>query len=332
MLRNTGLNWQARPDLVPVVLEYLDAQNVGIAPALFPTRQTGRKYNVYGIFGAAQMLQQADDTAAQGARANQVDVRLGEGEYRTQKRQLETPINDDERDDFDAQYGSNIKAEEAKTKALMNALAINREIRVKNLVFNTSKFATHALTTPWSDIANSDPVADIGAAHVAQRALGFECRTLVVSYVTFMHLQMNKAIKELLKYTYNGLKVNNIPAADMAMVLGVDQILIGGARVNDAGLYVQDDSIKDIWPDEYAALVKVGKTGEYERACLGWGWSFRGDAENAEVDEYREPAINTDFIRAAYWASDEYIEGTYPNGDPLDISSKCIYLIGNVAG
>ena len=330
MLRLSGVSEQLRPDLVPIVKEYLATSGKGIAKEIFPTRPTSKKSHVYGIFGAEQFSQVADDTAARGARANRVDIRLGEGEYSVQKRQLETPIHDDERDDFEAQYGSDIKGEEAKVKAVMGSLAVNREIRVKDKVFNTTKFATNALTVPWSDVANADPVADIAAAHVANRVKGYDCRDLVLNFENFKNLQRNHKILELLKYNYSPLSLTNIPAPDLAQILDVDRILIGNALKNDAGLYATDADLKDIWPGDYAALVRTPYGAEFDQPCLGWGWSYKGAADDAIVDEYREAPIETDFLRATYWQDDVYVEGEYPNGDSLDIASKCIHLFGNV--
>lgn len=318
-----------RPDLEGVIWEWKNKMSQYLADTLFPPYVRTDRVGGYDVMPIEALLNvSTDDTRAYYGEFNYDDFEMERGVYTTRERGLGARIDDVELAEFNLAHPS-VQLESTKVEMRMNNLMNAREIRVANMVFNTSgRFTVNDVST-WSDSANADSIADVktGISYM-RNTYGMTMDYLVISKNTFDNLQASEKIQAQLSNTYNGLDIKNVPLSDMARLHDI-QILVGDVPYNGGtkNLY----SAVNAWSDNYAALVKVSNTPAIEVPCIGrtFVWStLSPQGVKPTVQQWRDDRIQTTGYNISYYIGEQYLASVDKDGAIVsDISKACIYLM-----
>jgi hypothetical protein len=268
------------------------------------------------------------------ARANysRDDAEYERGHFKVLEFGHEQPLDDTERLLFDAESDRNLVAEQLAIKRCWLRIMLSQEKRIADKIFNESNFTAHPVTNEWDDATNASPINDIKAGKISVRsACGMIPNALIISYPSFEDLKNTDQIVNRLKYTFPGIDLNMITPDQLAKVLGVEMVLVGGAVFNSAARG-KDAVISDIWSSEYAMLTVVNSTPDLLSPCIGRTFLWTKDSpENPIVESYREENKRCDIFRVRHSVDERLIQSFDDNGAVIsNISEKCSYLLSNI--
>lgn len=321
-----------RPDLGVVAMEYLDSEamsNIGLQ--IMPPFPVDEQSSVFPVIPAKVLLSVEDTSRAPRGRYNRGDWQYEEGKFSTRENGWEEPIDDKERKLFERRAPG--LGDFIATRRAMGIIVRNQERRIAGRLFNEANFTAHAVANEWDDAELATPITDVVTGKLAFREqCGMLPNGLVISYTTFEKLKMAQQIRELLKYTFPGLDINNIGVAEIARIFGVPRVLVGGAIYDTKGKGLSVDTA-DIWNNEYAALVRLATDRlDLIEPCVGRTFVWTEDsAQEPIVEQYREEPVRSDIFRVRH-ESDECLLKSYdPDGNVVsDIAAKCVYLFSNI--
>jgi hypothetical protein len=193
---------------------------------------------------------------------------------------------------------------------------LDREVDVKNLVFNTSTFTGSSLYTdvsgsaPWATVG-SDIIGTVFDAKAKVRAnSGLKANTLIVGEAVAKGLITNTAIKAAMSSLTD--KSEDAIRSFLASLFGLKQVLFGGAIYNSAD-EGQAFSGTDVWGSTYASIAHVPESEDPEAPGLGriWQWTgLAGQSKGVRISRYRENQTDSDIVKAQM-NSDEVIHDAY---------------------
>ena len=324
-----------RPDLGVHVNEFIedDAAGMGfIGLQVFPIFPTAKKESTYLVVPKEAMLSISNvDRAPRGAYPRD-DWEYERGMYSTSERAFEQPLDDSEREMFGQEVSGQDLAEQVSVKRCMLKVARAQEKRIADKLFNATNFTNHDVSVCWDVAASAKPIDDVKDGIAAfRKQCGMLPNALVISYTTYLALQLSDQIVDQLKYTFPGLDVSNLNVQQMARVLGVQRLLVGGSVYNSAGKG-QDATISDLWNDEYAALVRINDGPDITSPCVGRTFLWTEDTpDNQIVEQYREEQIRSEIFRVRQWVGEELIQSKNASGTVVsNIAAACVYLFSNI--
>lgn len=331
-----------RPDLGILFQELVDDSiaNGFIANEVMPFFPTDEENATYDMIPMEAFLNTEDDLVADDGAYGRNNWQYETGRYSTNDRGLEEGLPDKQRKKFDKRtMGS---SERIVMKRLVYRIMRSREKRVADMVFNASNFTANALTNEWDDATNATPVTDVQTAQLAvYLASGIVPMDLIVNYAVFRNLQKTDQIVDALTGVYGVsgtqdiLNVYQLSAMEIAKVLGVNRILVGGALYNSAA-GGQDATIAKIWSDEYAMLTTLHPGGaDIVEPALGVTFNWIEDsAINGGMpimEQYREEQTRRDVFRARWYIGEEFIKTVDNTGTAKSSVYKNVsYLFSNV--
>jgi hypothetical protein len=320
-----------RPDLGTYVMEAgVQALAGMIGLLVMPPYATPDDAGSFPVVPLEQMMKLEDVKRSPRGAYNRSSWEYEEGLYRCRERGHEEPVDDSE-----------YKKLERRAPGMADTVTVNRalgivlkaqEKRIADALFNESNFTAHAVGHAWDVAADGTPVTDIKDAKSAFRLqCGYLPDALVLAYETFQNITQTDEVREQLKYTFPGIDLNRINSTQLAAILNVPMVLIGGALYDNAD-QGQARSLTDIWNDEYAALVKISSGDDLREP--GVGRTFIWDAESAEepiVETYREDQIRSDVYRVRHTVDERLIQSVDEDGTVVsNIAAACVYLLGSI--
>lgn len=321
-----------RPDLGAAVMEYNEgATQTYIGLSVMPLFPTMEKAATYPVIPKEVLLSAPDTTRAPRGKYQRGDWEYERGKFSTSEHGWEEPVDDSERSLIEREVPG--LADFVATKRAWNHIMRGQEKRIAAAVFNASNFTAHSLTNEWDDATNATPIDDVQTGKLSIRsACGMLPNTLIISYSSFLNLRRCSQVVDLVKYTFPGLDINQMNVQQLAQILDVSRILVGGMVYNSAGKGL-DATISDIWSNEYAMLTITAQSAEdITEPCIGRTFIWTEDsAQNPIVESYREEQSRSDIIRVRHNTSEALIK-SYNSSDVAvsDISAAVSYLYNNV--
>jgi hypothetical protein len=296
-----------------------------------PLYPTALKEATYSVIPKAVMLKIPDTARAPRGKYNRGDWTYERGMYScSAENGWEEPMDDTERAFFDQVAPGT--ADMIAAKRAVNFILRSQEKRIAQKVFNHTRFSAHNVGTEWNDHANSDPISDVNDGVSAFRLqCGMFPDALIISYTTFVDLKNNQKVVDRLKYTFPGMDLNRMSSNQLAQVLNVAQVLIGGAVYDKAAIGVAAD-VADLWDSAYAALVKISNGLDITQPGIGRTFLWTADSpSNPVVEEYREEKVRSDVFRCRHNTDERYLESVDSTGTTVsDIAAAVTYLFGEV--
>lgn len=331
MPRSTASSAIYRPDLGISVLEYAEGPTMGlIGTIVMPVFPVNKQSSSYPVVPKEALLKLPETARSPRSNYNRGDWEWERGIFSTVEHGWEEPVDDTEREllDLEAPGAADLVAALRGS----NIIKKGQEKRIADTIFNASNFTAHAVTDEWDDVANATPIDDVKTGKLSFRsACGMLPDALIIAYSTFENLKNCEQIVNRLKYTFPGIDLNRMTSAQLAAVFDVPQVLIGGA-VYDSAKKGASASISDIWSNEYAALVKIAKRGQFAEPGVGFTFLWTEDsAENPVVEQYREESRRSDVFRVRHNTDECLMQSKNTSGTVVsNIASACVYLFSNI--
>lgn len=267
-----------------ISVEYANDQSEYIADGVLPTVPVVLESDIYYVYDKSRF---GIPEAKRNARAvyKEIDWSATKDSYFAEEYGLEGRIDDRERRNSVAEFD----LDSQMTETLTDAILLNRERRVANLVTNPSNVTQNATlsgTARWDDAVNSDPRANTATARIAVRTVGgnIGINTLAIGWRVWESLQVNQQFLDYLD--------GNIPTLDAAAnFFQVDEVLVGGALYNTAR-QGQTVSLGDIW-GKMALFFHRERRPALRRPSFG----YQMVVQDLQVFRYRDVPVNCDVIR-----------------------------------
>jgi len=219
------------PAATAVAIEYMNAQDDYIADQVLPHIGVDKEVYKYQETPVDQRFRQPETRVGRKGSPNQVEFRTRETEGTTQDHALDNPIpNKDAAQDMDQVVPVEDRGIEGTTELLLNS----KEVDTANVVFSGSTYPsgnkeTLSGTDRWSDGANSTPIEDM---RLAMDKMVMDPNTLVLGRQTATYLQLHPKLSKA--FNRNEGAENIVPLSFLEGLLGIDQVLVGNARVQTA--------------------------------------------------------------------------------------------------
>lgn len=298
-----------RHDLSVPFAEFNQAmQNRGfVAPRVLRPTPVGIQSANLTKIKIESLLKVKDDSRAPGAGYRRGDFQFDKFSYSTDEHGWEEPMDDR----IIAMYRDLIDAEQIHAQRAMGFVQRNYEIEVAAAVFNATTWTnnTTAITHEWDDATNAVPITNVETAKRAiLLASGQDANALVCTRNQAFNALQTAQVVDRLKYSghIDPKKFVNYTEADLAAVLGIDQVIIAGG-LKDTAKEGQDFSGSMIWSEEYAMVCRVATTDDPSEVCIGRTYMWTGDSYAGSgsdeaiaviVEQYRDDTVRGDVIRA----------------------------------
>jgi len=211
-----------------------------------------------------------------------------------------------------------------KTAILKLRMLLKRELRVKNLLFNTTTWTGSALYTdnsgsPWDNIA-TDIISQVVAAKEKVRlGTGVRPNALIVGESAVQNMIKNTGIKARFQNT-DTITVDMIRNG-MASIFGLRYLMVGDTVYNSAD-EGQAFSGAEIWPDDYAmvAVIADGPGAPVITPCVGRTLRWTEMADGLLVPEmYREPQTKSDILQVEDYVDEKVFDPYFAHLMKIDV-------------
>jgi len=283
-----------REDLGVAFHEYDPEADGFVSEIALPPIPVGKKAATMGVI-TRENLKRSDSNHANGAAFNRVSLISEDKSYLCKDHGLEIPLTDEDR----ATYETDYDAEYESVQTITRKMFIEREIRVKDAMFNTTTFTGADLYTdvsgaPW-DAAGSDAIGHIRAAiNKVLANTGVRPDTMLIGLSTLENLCLNTAL--LARFPGVQILTREMIEHSIAAIVGLQNLIVGWAGYDSAN-EGQDYSGGTIWTDDYALIYKRHTGG---RATPGLGriveWTGIQNGRD-QVAQYREEQSESDIFR-----------------------------------
>ncbi len=292
-----------RPDLGDSFMEFDFEMNQRglIGQRVFPISNVAKAAGSYGIIPIEQLLKARDTTRASGAGYNRQDFTFDDVAFACREHGAEEVIDDRE----EAMYGDYFDAEQVSTMRAYDAVLRNQEARIAALLYNGTTFTsnTTVITEEWDTAASAVPITDIATGKAGVfAACGMYPNTLICNQKQFDGARSTAQVIDVIKYSgHMDPRAGNITAQALAIVLGIDQILIAGAAY-DSAVQGAASTMVPIWGDEYMFLAKVATGNDFKEACIGRTFHYAEDGSQpgGTVETYRDEPKRSDVVRVRH--------------------------------
>lgn len=278
-----------------------------IAPSIAPVVSVPNQTDKYAIFSRADALRIEDDSRSPGTRANVITRSVSSEGFYCENRALRYPVTIEDRANADPIYVTEMI--NGRIFYTLDKLNLSWEDRLATKVTNTSNVGSSAAVgSAWTDITNSDPETDLNVAidNVAD-STGKRPNQVTFSELAWRYVRRNVKIRNTIHGTNNGK--GYVSQAQVAALLDIDKILIGGAYKN-TGNEAQAESLEHIWADHVLISYTAKRPSiDVPSFMYTFRWKKKGIA-NMQVERHaydtREKAED---IETGYY-QDEKITGS----------------------
>lgn len=211
-----------------------------------------------------------------------------------------------------------VRLEQSLLNRLLDSMAVRREVRVANLLKKTTNGGGLNLGANTSNKWNVDAATIEADIKTAQEAIydktGRAPNTIVIPWKVAYAVAVQQDMRDLLKYTVNGLDTVRLGAAILPDTIHGLNVIIPKGSVRNSANEGATESLAEIWGDS----VRVLHVGEQD----GWGIpsaAYQFQSKPQMVDRWDEKDPPVEYIRA-WEAKDEKVcapDAGYEIGDVL---------------
>ena len=294
-----------RPDLAEFMEFDLENERKGyVALQVLPPVEVSLQSDNPGKVPLETLLQEADTKRTDRGTYNRINTKFETFAYATEENGIEVPIDDREKNRYryllDVERIANMKA--------WSVVSRNHEIRVADLVFNTTTFTgaslTTAITHEWDDATNCVPITDVEAAvKKVYENSGLDANALVINKQVFRNLRNSAQVIDRIESAGAGdaTKARDITIQMLRELFDLDYIIVAGASRNTAN-EAKAATPTRIWSGEYAMVCRIAETSDMREPCLGrtFHWSEDGSLIGGTIEEYEETQSRGRIIRCRH--------------------------------
>lgn len=295
-----------RPDLAGSFMEFdlaMDREGF-IASRVAPVIEVAKQSGKYGKIPVEQLLRQRDTLRAPGSGYSRSNFTFTTASFSCDEHGAEEPVDDREarmyRDYFDAEL---VVSQRARDAVLRNA-----EIRMADLIFNTTTWTgsslTTALSTKWSDATNATPVDDVNAAkNKVYDGAGMWPNAIVMHRKALLELRETDQVRDRIAASGAGSpnRAGQITLQQIAEVFDLDIVLVAGSSKNTAD-EGQSASFSTIWDSSKVQVCRIATGRDIREPCIArtFHWAEDGSDIGGQVESYRDETVRGDIIRVRH--------------------------------
>lgn len=298
------------PLLTNIYVGYSGEQNY-VADVLFPTLTVNKETGTYFVRDKENLRAPADARRGEFDRANRVTNTLTSASFTLEEKSLESPISWKLYDQYDDPFEPKKNA----TMLVKDKLKLDNELDAYNTVVATASGSnTLDTSASWATIS-TDIIGQVRTGKTQiHKTTGKKANVIVLSKLAYDAVLKNTAFIESVKYNQNVTEEGLRNA--LAAWFDVETVVVADA-INNTAKEGQSDSLDYIW-GELVVIAYVTRTPALETPTAGYKLQLEKNKKTAaEVDEWSEQDIKTDFVRA----TDYY--------DNKVVDSNCFYIITN---
>lgn len=244
-----------------------------IADMAFPVVPVDKQSNVYPIWDQAELFRADDDARAPGVEANIVQPTVSSGTYFAKNYALKTPLVLEDRENMDPGYYALMR--EGRVRFLKDKLMLGMELRVATLCNTANVGSTAPVTSAWS-LAAVDAIGHVATAIAnVQDLTGYRPNRAVFGVQAWRLFRQNAFTRAAVFGSNASGQPNGgwANASQVAQLLELDQVLVGGAYQNTANEGVAQ-TLASIWG--YKVLLYYAPLAP-SLDVPSFGYSFRWD-------------------------------------------------------
>jgi len=281
------------PMLTPFSVAYANDQDVYIADDVLPPVPVVLESDTF-LIGDKSRFNIPEAKRNPRGHYKEIDWTATKDSYFAEEYGLETRIDDRERRNSPQM----LDLDEQGVEILTDAILLNRERRVANLVTNTANITqnvTLAGATQWSDPA-SVPLNQSRDARLAiQASTGQFPNSLAMGWLVLEKMKTNPAIADF-------LEGDRPTSENLADYFEVENIFIGRASYNTAK-EGQTATLADVWGRDALFFFRVPRPA-LRRAAFGYQMQVQG----LQVERYRDNPAKSDVIRVTEIRGEKLVE------------------------
>lgn len=277
-----------------------------IADMIFPIIDVPKQSGSIIEFSQADALRREDTKRAPGTEAKRVTRSVSSITYYCNNYALSDGVTIEDRANADAIYAQRMF--NGRATYLVDKLALDWELRVALQVNSTSNVGSSAaVSSVWTG-SGADPLADINTAiDNVMYSTGYRPNRVVMGIKAWDAFRRHSIVRNLLYGTNNGGGYAN--AADVAKLLEVDQVNVGGAFYNTAEENITK-SLSTVWANN-CLVYYANPQPSQDRPSFAYThrWAAPG-IPNMQVERHPyNSRTKTDDIEVGYY-QDEKITGS----------------------
>jgi len=299
-----------RADLGEAFHEFQPDGQQFIAEEIFPVRPVTKKAASLSVITRKNM-KRANTKHAKGAAFSRIDLDAKDLDYKCESEGLEYPLTDDDREN----YANDFDAELEGTGVLKVKMLLEREIRVKDLVFNTTSWTGSSL---YTDVSGSVPFATLTSAIIpvitaakekVRLQTGVTPDALILGQAALNQILGNSTIKAC--FPGATLITMSMLRQALAQIFDLNKLIVGSA-VYDSAKEGQTFSGSDIWGSTYAMVAKIQNGPTNVNAGLGRSVVWNPlDAGVDAIVQYREEQTASDIFRSQGYRQEKVFDACF---------------------
>lgn len=294
-----------KPVLSNIAIGYRNESSEYIASQVFPRVGVAREVGEYWKFGH-EAYKRYRTRRAPNTNATVIDYLGTRSEYNCEEYALSAAIGKRERDNDSAP----LSIERRKTTLVADAMLLDAECRMAELITATGNWANASPSTKW-DAASATPITDVAEAReiVRKGSGGRRPNTLVLPQIVLNALEQSEAV--LARLSTAALQITTLDV--LRALFQVPRILVPGTLTDATAEGQTTTTLSDVWGDS-VWLGYVAPTPSIDIPSAGYTF------------------VQRDF-RARMWRDEgpeiDYVELSLIQDEKI-VCASCGYLLDNV--
>lgn len=295
-----------RADLGAAFHEFVPDGQRFIADQILPPRPVMKKAATLSVI-TRENLKRTDTKHSNGGAFNRINLVGEDMSYGCIDRGLEIPVTDDDR----ANYANDFDCEVESTQVLKQRMLIEREVRIKALVFNLSTWTGAPLYTdnsgsPWITSTTKVIKQVLAGKEKVRLGTGVVPNALILGEATLSQLLYNEEI--IARFPNAAMITEDMLRAALSAIFGLQNLIVGSV-VYDGANEGQDFSGTDVWGSTYAMVAKIQQGSTQVNPGVGRSliWSPL-DQEIDSIVEYREEQTESDIYRSREYRDEKIFD------------------------
>jgi len=305
MPKSTGRDLHIDKLLSQMAIGYME--NNTVAGTIAPVVTVDKQSDLYSVFSRADAMRIEETKRSPGAEANKITRTISSDTYYAQNYALKYPITIEDRENADPVYRQNLWNDAANY--VTRKLALDWELRVSNLVFNTSNVGSSAgVASQWDAAASSDPIGDIQTAmDNVEDLTGTRPNKMLIGNLAWRALRRNDQILDRIFGTNNGGGFPNVSQVENLLEIG--QITVGHVYQNTAN-EAQAETLANIWgPHAVLYFAPDSPSRDLPSFMYSYRWAT-GGLPNMQAERHPfDRKTKTEEVEVGYY-QDEKITGS----------------------
>ena len=255
-----------------------------IADQIFPVVPVPKQSDNYVIYEQADLFRRETTRRSRGGEANKITSSVSSAGFYCDNYALKANVTVEDRANADPIFVRQF--EEGRVMRLQDALHLDWEIRVANVVTSSTNVGSSAAVgSAWTDYTNADPLGDIWTAvDNVEVATGYRPNHILFSGTAWRNFRRNVNVID--KATGTGVTGGGLyPTANQIEDLLEMQVLVGNAWYNSAQ-EAQTISLNQVWEDH---VITYYAPDQASIEAPSFGYYFRWSADeipNMQVERH----------------------------------------------